>query len=227
MIIDKKFGGAGAVADWWFEDRSYQIFPNNHQERHKLLEMSQSVAEILEKHKLLFPNKVILSGWLYYDSSVGKSTRQDHPDVTIYIPNEIGSRGIVTCTEERLEQLEKQRPFLYPIDVDILGVGILLDEQRHECKQPDVTWLSARTLDAHIVDVLTQSDAWLPYTLSGKPQPEIYRYNAPRLESALQEIQERLGIIPSINDRSDYALIEGFYLSNHVDADGEIIPTAY
>jgi hypothetical protein len=224
MIIDRSLS---AVANWWFEDRSYQVFPNNHQERHKLLKMSQSVAEILEKHKLLFPNKVILSGWLYYDPSLSKLTRQDYPDVTVYIPDEIGSQEIVTRTEEVLNGLEKHRPFFYPFEVDIVGFGIVFDEQGRECKQPNVTWLSAKTLDAHIVDVLTQSDAWLPYTLPGKPQPEIYEYNAPRLESALQEIQERLEVIPSINDHSEYSHIEGFRLSNFVDADGEIIPTAY
>ncbi|MDG9721110.1 hypothetical protein [Streptomyces sp. DH24] len=41
-------------------------------------------------------------------------------------------------------------------------------------------------------DLVTYSDAWLPYDLKGRPQPEVHALNAPRLAAALRDLSEAL-----------------------------------
>jgi len=219
MIVDKDIG---AVADWWFEDRRSIVSPTSRSELHQLLKMCQSVAEVLEFYQLLKPYKVIFSGWLSSDSDNNSLVRVEEPDVTVTILNVPKTKSILTCCNETLDQLEKNRSFLYPIDVEILGTGIILDADGQECELPNVTWLLGKTLDAHIVDVCTQSDAWLPYNLKAEPQFAVGERNAPRLEAALQEIQKQLGFFPVTDSHSDYAVIQGFKLTNHTDIDGEV-----
>ncbi|MBD2769159.1 hypothetical protein IC235_14805 [Hymenobacter sp. BT664] len=222
MIFNRK---KGIVADWWFEDRRRLVSPTSRTELHQLLEMCQSAALVLEVHDLFRPSRVIFEGWLRPNPDTGDTVRVEEPDVTVAIPQEIGSRELVTYCEKALDKLEQQRSFLYPIDLYMMGAGVVLDADGQEQEQPDVTWLWGKTLDAHIVNVCTQSDAWLPYTLLAQPQPAVWKLNAPRLEAALQEIQNRLGILPYINSHSDHAVIDGFRLSNHTDCDDEVLPT--
>ncbi|AFZ26215.1 hypothetical protein Cylst_4109 [Cylindrospermum stagnale PCC 7417] len=218
MIINRQIG---VVADWWFENRQCLVFPNNLSELFQLLQMCQLVIEVLQVHQLLEPQQVIFSGWLNYDQDSNTLVKIEEPTETISIDH----RGFLACCGEKLDQLGQKRSFLYPIDIYILGMGIVLDAKGNPEKQPDVIWLGGKTLDAHIVNVCTQSDAWLPYNLLAEPQLEVSKLNAPRLESALKEIQDKLGIIPVTDTYSDYAIIDGFHLSNHIDIDGEVIKT--
>ncbi len=222
MIFNRE---QGAVADWWFEDRRRLVSPTSRAELHQLLEMCQSAAIVLEEHDLLRPSKVIFAGWFRPNIDINAIVRVEEPDVTVAIPKEIDSRGLVAYCEKTLDKLDQKRSFLYPINLYILGVGVVLDADGQEREQPDVTWLWGKTMDAHIVNVCTQSDAWLPYTLLAQPQPEVWKLNAPRLEAALQEIQNRLGILPYINSHTDHAVMDGFRLNNHTDIDDEVLPT--
>ena len=121
--------------------------------------------------------------------------------------------------------MEEKRSFLYPSKVEIHGKGIILGATGLEQELPEVIWIFGLTLVHHIVNVITQSDAWLPFTLLAELQPEVWKRNVPRLESALQEIQYLLGIVPEVERVTDYAVIEGFHLTNHTDADNNVILT--
>ena len=66
------------------------------------------------------------------------------------------------------------------------------------------------------IDIRLHSTDFLPYTLDGYPQKEVYDYNAPRLEQAMKEIEACLGLPPLMDeiDYSDYCLIKGYRLMN-------------
>ncbi|MFJ2580011.1 hypothetical protein [Kitasatospora aureofaciens] len=54
--------------------------------------------------------------------------------------------------------------------------------------------LSATTYtDFAAVELVTYSDAWMPFDLRGRPQPAVHEANAPRLAAALAELTEALG----------------------------------
>lgn len=221
MIIDKN---VGTIADWWFEDRRHLVIPKSHLELHQLFSMCQNVIEILEHYQLLYPSQILFSGWLQYNSEQDSFTRVQQPDIIINLNHGNYSNSFLTNCERIIDQLANKPHFLYPIDVEITGKGVILDAHKKPQEFPDVIWLLAKTLDAHIVDVNTQSDAWLPYSLLGEPQTKIWEYNAPRLQAALEEISIKLGVEPVTDSHSEYAIIEGLSLINHTDAYDQIIP---
>ncbi|WP_411148398.1 hypothetical protein [Streptomyces sp. A30] len=46
--------------------------------------------------------------------------------------------------------------------------------------------------DYVVVDLVTKSDVWLPYDLKGRPQPDVYAANGPRLSALLRDLSEVL-----------------------------------
>ncbi|MBK9034958.1 MAG: hypothetical protein IPL61_27460 [Myxococcales bacterium] len=70
--------------------------------------------------------------------------------------------------------------------------------------------------------VATRCDAWLPYDLRGRPQPETSGLNAPRLRGALERIGQVLGIAGDCR-RSEIARCEGYTVTNQLDVDDEPI----
>ena len=77
--------------------------------------------------------------------------------------------------------------------------------------------ITIRTMQLPVsIDIRLHSTDFLPYTLDGYPQKEVYKYNAPRLEQAMQEIEACLGLPPLMDeiDYSDYCLIKGYRLMN-------------
>ena len=72
-------------------------------------------------------------------------------------------------------------------------VGFRSTGQGAEIRDPQLFRLSAET-DAGqlIITLATASDAWLPWDLSGVPQPAVHAVNAPRLASALATVATQL-----------------------------------
>lgn len=228
MVIIKRQNGP--VANWWFEDEEEPItYQANPKKLCELLEVCQSVAEVLERYELFRPTMVILADWIDPNSSDNKLLEEE-PAVTVPIPNDAGAGKIVDIVKQALERLIQKRSFspgdsttLYPTTVDVLGTGVVINAAGHKYEFPNVVWLSGAGDGRLAVDVNTQIDAWLPYTLLGEPQLDVYNYNQPRLESALREIQSRLGIVPITDDHNKYVLINGLHLANYMDDDEPMV----
>jgi hypothetical protein len=163
-----------------------------------------------------------LTGWLRSDPADGTPVRVSEPNVSIPLPENTRASALLAACEDILDQFERKRGFLYPVSVDLSGKGIVFDANGTRREAPNVCWLAGATLQHHVIYVMTQSDAWLPYTLKAEPQPEVFKLNAPRLEAALHAIQQRLAVEPASESETRYAIINGFQLSNHKYADGEI-----
>ncbi|MGB0384946.1 MAG: hypothetical protein ACPGWR_09005 [Ardenticatenaceae bacterium] len=230
MVIIKRQNGP--VANWWFEDEEEPItYQPNPQKLCELLEICQSVAVVLERYELLRPSMVILADWIDPNSSENKLL-EDEPAITVPIPSDAGAGKIVDIVKQALERLIQKRegnrkglplPTVYPTTVDVLGTGVVINGAGHKYEFPNVVWLSGAGDGRLAVDVNTQIDAWLPHTLLGEPQPDVYNYNQPRLESALREIQSRLGIVPITDDHNKYVLINGLHLANYMDDDEPMV----
>ena len=223
MVIIERLNSP--VAYWWFENENEPIdrrtTPSDLRE---LLEMCQSVAEVLESYELLRPNMVILTDWIDPNSD-NKYILNEEAAVAVPIPAQAGACQIVALCEETLSQLDATRKgsFLYPTTIDILGTGVVINSAGHKYEFPNVTWLSGTGGSRPAVDVNTQIDAWLPYTLLAEPQPEVCNYNRPRLEAALREIQSRLGIVPVTEEHNKYVLVNGLHLANYMDDDEPMV----
>ena len=184
---------------------------------------------MLERYELLRATMVILADWIDPNYSDNKLLEEE-PAITVPIPNDAGAGQMVDIVKQALERLIQKRSLspsdsttLYPTTVDVLGTGVVYNAAGHKYEFPNVVWLSGAGDGRLAVDVNTQIDALLPYTLLGEPQLDVYNYNQPRLESALREIQSRLGIIPITDDHNKYVLINGLHLANYMDDDEPMV----
>jgi hypothetical protein len=110
---------------------------------------------------------------------------------------------------------------VYPLRVEISGSGVIVGTSGDSVLE-DVVWLHAITLDTFYITVGTQSDAWLPFSLKGEAQPDIYTLNAGRLEQALQQIQRETTFKLQEGVESHYSVISGFRLDNRRYEDGSL-----
>ena len=219
MILDKN---AGSIADWWFEGKRKSVSCTNRFERNELLNLCQLSIDILEVHQLLQPSTVLFENWFSYDFKTNTQYRVEKPDLTITLAKKSGKESFLASCQDTLDRLPG---FLYPGHIKIFGTGIVLDAKGIKHELENVVWICGTTQYGHTIDIVTQSDVWLPCNLLGEPQPEIHRLNAPRLQKALQEIQEALGVEPIIDDLTDFAVVkDNFLLDNCVDIEGDVMP---
>ncbi len=118
-----------------------------------------------------------------------------------------------------LEDIARDWPDVIPNGVDIRGSGLILTGNVGR-RLPDVVGVRALMLMGASIWVSTWCDAWLPYDLRGRAQPEIRALNAPRLKAALEEMEKAIGFT-AVTGQSRFSLPDGHYLNNPLDIDGE------
>ncbi|MBE2320469.1 hypothetical protein DVA67_031190 [Solirubrobacter sp. CPCC 204708] len=217
MILGRTYGPVG---DWWFEAREFAE-PRGAASLRELLGRCELVARVFADAELLRPETLTFSGWL---TGPRESSRHiAHSDLVVPLAGNargLAARGIVPV--ESLAQ--KLGEFAYPLTIEVAGTGIVLDARGERSAESDVAWLEGLTMGHHVVSVRVQSDAFLPFSVTGTPQHEIWEHNAPRLEAALRETSALLGVEPSA-DFTDHAIIDGFTLRNRTDVDGDVVPS--
>jgi hypothetical protein len=214
------------VADWWFEDRTKLISFVGPEEMCKLIHLCEKCISILKRHELLSPSKILLSKTWLFNENVGeqvKLRRVQKADIPIDYPSH-NENGLATFFLDWLKKEQSTTGYVYPCSIQFVGEGKLINQDGVKQGFKNVVSIEAQITDALIVDVITYSTAWLPYTLAGEPQQEIYEWNAPRLEKALYEIEAALGVEPIIDDVNEFCHINGYRLDNVRDDDGEVIP---
>jgi hypothetical protein len=85
------------------------------------------------------------------------------------------------------------------------------------------------------VDLVTHTDVWLPYDLKGRPQPEVYEANGPRLSAVLRDLAEALESETDPDDPTYFAKPTATGAENLFAADGSAsdvwgsfeVPTRY
>lgn len=96
---------------------------------------------------------------------------------------------------------------------------VVIGGDAHE--EADLFRLGASTLLDYVgVELVTKSDAWLPYDLKGRPQPELHALNGPRLSSALRDLSEALDSETDPDDPTYFAKPNETGAENLFDADG-------
>ena len=79
------------------------------------------------------------------------------------------------------------------------------------------------TFGDYIINICTQSYAWMEFDLDGNSQSSFYTKNSKRLEEALSLVSGKIGINPQYDSETDYAYVKGFKVFNHIDIDGEVM----
>ncbi|SFX90628.1 hypothetical protein OH786_14930 [Streptomyces atratus] len=93
------------------------------------------------------------------------------------------------------------RPSAYPsadiADINVIGPGTWIDAVRQPRKEPQLVGLSLSTAPTGLsAELSVHHDIWGWYDFAGRPHPEVYRNNAPRLTAALEELVTLLDAPP-------------------------------
>lgn len=99
------------------------------------------------------------------------------------------------------ERLLGSRPTAFPTaeigDVNVIGTGTWLDAAGQPQREPQLIDLSVSPAPTGLsAELSVHHDIWGWYDFSGRPHPEVYRHNAPRLAAALKELGSLLGMSP-------------------------------
>jgi hypothetical protein len=203
------------VADWWYETArvpaiGVEAFTD-------LLAMCEKCLSILARYQLLMPTNIILSStWEHYNELGKHSGTIDKDKINIEFPDD-GSKTLTDLVLPCVLRNQLEKGFTCPDSFEVRGKGVILDGFGSKVTVPDVVSVESEFFGGAVVDVLTNNDAWLPYSLRAEPQDGVYRNNAPRLEGALKEIEVALGVKGYAEDHSDYCRINGYTLDNFRD----------
>ncbi|UXY19904.1 hypothetical protein N8I84_15090 [Streptomyces cynarae] len=110
------------------------------------------------------------------------------------------------------------------VDARMACTGVV-ERPPHEAQQEELFSLSASSFaDFVTVALSTRTDAWMPYDLRGRAQPEVYKANAPRLAAALDGLAAALGSDTDPDDPTYFGRptetgIENFYESDGAASD--------
>ncbi|MEY9935927.1 SAV_915 family protein [Streptacidiphilus sp. MAP5-3] len=105
---------------------------------------------------------------------------------------------------------------------DCVGTWVDADGESH--REPLLTRVRAEAQDGRLsIAVAAFGDAFLPWDLSGAPQPAVYQRNAPRLAAALAAITVALRSPIHPGDETALALPTAGGAVNRLNADGEVL----
>lgn len=122
-----------------------------------------------------------------------------------------------------LETILGTRPSAFPSAVInnlyISGMGTWFNTDGEPRREPELVNLSLSPNPLGIsADVDVHHDIWGWFDFSGRPHPEVYHRNAPRLEAALRDITALFGVEPEIGEPTYFGHALGFGISTD-DAD--------
>lgn len=205
----------GPVGSWTFEKKDQRFTQPGRETVRGLLEQCERVASILEELELLRCEQGLFFGWRN-----GGANAPDKP-FAIHRAGDISSTG-----SRLLSEYEASGGKGFPAWFKLFGRGTVYGTDG-ALEQKNLVWLDCTTLEFHMITVNTQSDVWLPCTLSSEPQEDLASLNAPRLEDALRRIESELGLELGFDPTTDYSNVERYGLTNHVDSEGVPVNVIY
>ena len=184
-----------------------------------VLDWCTAAAAVLESHDLLRVERVDFTGWIGPDPEGQTEARRSQTVVFLTRPGFRAAEFRTAC-EGELARLVKEVPgSRFSDSLYVFGSGTVFNAEGKKVHLPLVTWIHGSLLGGPYLQVRTQCDAFLPYTLLAEPQPEVYARNAPRLEAALREIEAVLGVPAEPEEVTRYAVADGLRLRNHHSGD--------
>lgn len=173
------------------------------------LATAAQMTEVLERHELLIPSR-IKYGWYVLDEGFTGVTTSMTLTAPLADPN-------------LPQRLLGNRPSALPeaeiSDVHVVGQGIWINEKGERRKEPRLLDLSVSPAPVGLsAELSVHHDIWSWFDFSGHPHPEIYRNNAPRLATVLNELTSVLGVPPEVGDPTYFGV---------ATRDGITTPDAY
>ncbi len=207
---------AGPVGSWWFDTGLALGFDDKLVRAH--LALAERALEALAASRVLFPSHLVVTGWIAITPSGPAPAEQLE---AVRVPFDVPVAPVVLAIADRLTKSTGTQA--YATEVVFEGSGELVLPDGSSRSHDHLARLGAITFGNIALQFETYTDAWLPYSVEGKPQPDLFARNAPRLAEILQAIERITGSAPD-SEATHYAVPVAGGLRNHVDADGQPFP---
>ncbi|OKI85074.1 hypothetical protein AMK11_21800 [Streptomyces sp. CB02414] len=149
------------------------------------LATAATMAEVLRKRELLTPHSLEY-GWYVLDAGgIGVTTRLS---LTVPLGDELLPERVVNTRPSGFPNAEVD-------DLHVIGAGSWIDANGMARREPRLIELSVSPAPVGLsAEVLVHHDIWAWFDFAGRPHPQIYQHNAPRLADALEELNAVLGV---------------------------------
>ncbi|MFG3661401.1 hypothetical protein [Streptomyces sp. NPDC047706] len=151
------------------------------------LSLAGRLCEVLAQHELLRPFQLEYV-WSVLD--VGTTGVKS----TLELTEPLSHPGLP-------ERVIGSRPAAFPTatmsDFNVIGSGTWIDAERQPHTEPRLVDLCLSTAPTGLsAELSVHHDIWGWYDFAGRPHPEVYQNNAPRLAAALKDLTALLGMPP-------------------------------
>lgn len=158
---------------------------------------------VLEKHELLVSDVIEVCWNEYGKGKVGIWTRV--------------APGFPFTDPRYPEFVQQSRPSgfpdAYPAHIETVSVGTWIGTAGRMHQELQLVNLTVSPDPHEIqVEISVHHDIWSWYSFSGHPHPEIYDQNAPRLATALQEVESLLQTETENGESTYFGVSEGFWI---------------
>jgi hypothetical protein len=186
------------VGSWFWDDEDLERPADLTQ----TLETAQQMADILREFGLLRTSGLEYRWDVYGTGPIGITTRLTLNQKRLNdaaVPDLIlGSRPV-------------SHPKAWPFHLYVTGRGTWIDAMGEEHEEFGLVDLSVPAEpDGQFAQLDVHHDIWSLYSFDGKPHPEIYRRNAPRLAAALKKLNDSLGLPATEDIGTTFGEAEGF-----------------
>ncbi|MFI9308353.1 hypothetical protein [Streptomyces triculaminicus] len=149
------------------------------------LAVAHRMAEVLERHGLLTPHRLEYSWYVLDSGGIDVTT-------TLALTVPLGDSHVS-------ERVLQSRPCGFPDaevdDIHVVGPGTWIDAKGESRREPRLVDLSVSPAPVSLTaELAVHHDIWGWFDFAGKPHPDVYQRNAPRLKAALQELNSILGV---------------------------------
>jgi hypothetical protein len=101
-------------------------------------------------------------------------------------------------------------PKAHPFELEIIGIGTWIDEVGEEHDEVGLVNLTVPAEpSSEFAELTVHHDIWSFHAFDGKPHPEIYRRNAPRLTEALKKLNDLMGFEAKVGSGTMFGEAEG------------------
>lgn len=168
------------------------------------LDTAARISSALQEYELLEPSSL---EWSWFEVGKGGLGIHSRLDVTgIPLDDKAVGKEVLSC-----------RPIGHPraemSAINVVGAGSWFDEKGNRHRELRLVELSISPDSiGPSVELSVHHDIWSDCDFQGKPHPDVYSNNAPRLAAALRNLDELLGIAAEPGEATYFGVAEGFGL---------------
>lgn len=110
-------------------------------------------------------------------------------------------------------------------DLEVIGSGLWITSEGGSRKESRLIDLSVSPDPfGPSAEVAVHHDIWCWFDFSGRPHPEVYNQNAPRLAKALEDLTSVLGVAPEAGEPTYFGHAHGYGISTPDSCDDGLGP---